>query len=79
MNLSFLFFDWSVVSSFILKGFYFSVQLTLFAMQAGEETSRPIEMDLAVTVLYFVSAFAINRIAALIERKLQVPGMGVGK
>ena len=54
-------------------------ELTMFAMQAGEETSRPIEMYLAVTVLYFVSAFAINRIAALIERKLQVPGMGVGK
>jgi len=35
MNLSFLFFDWSVVSSFILKGFYFSVQLTLFAMVGG--------------------------------------------
>ena len=32
MNLSFLFFDWNLVSSFILKGFYFSVQLTLFAM-----------------------------------------------
>ena len=54
-------------------------ELTMFAMQAGEETSRPIEMYLAVTILYFVSAFAINRIAALIESKLQVPGMGVGK
>jgi glutamate/aspartate transport system permease protein len=32
-------------------------------------------MYLAVTLLYFVSAFAINRIAALIERRLQVPGM----
>jgi glutamate/aspartate transport system permease protein len=35
MNLSFLFFDWQVVSSFILKGFIFSVQLTLFAMIGG--------------------------------------------
>jgi glutamate/aspartate transport system permease protein len=35
MNLSFLFFDWNVVSSFILKGFFFSVQLTLFAMVGG--------------------------------------------
>jgi glutamate/aspartate transport system permease protein len=35
MNLSFLFFDWNVVSSFILKGFLFSVQLTLFAMVGG--------------------------------------------
>ena len=35
MNLSFVFFDWHVVSSFILKGFLFSVQLTLFAMVGG--------------------------------------------
>ena len=35
MNLSFLFVDWNLVSSFILKGFYFSVQLTLFAMVGG--------------------------------------------
>lgn len=55
-------------------------ELTMFAMQSGEETSRPIEMYLAVTVLYFVSAFAINRIAVLIEHRLQVPGMiGGGK
>jgi glutamate/aspartate transport system permease protein len=35
MNLSFLFFDWNLISSFILKGLYFSVQLTLFAMVGG--------------------------------------------
>jgi glutamate/aspartate transport system permease protein len=35
MNLTFAFFDWNVVSSFILKGFLFSVQLTLFAMVGG--------------------------------------------
>ena len=35
MNLSFAFFDWGVVSSFILKGLIFSVQLTLFAMVGG--------------------------------------------
>jgi glutamate/aspartate transport system permease protein len=35
MNLSFAFLDWGVVSSFILKGFLFSVQLTLFAMVGG--------------------------------------------
>ena len=35
MNLNFAFFDWGVVSSFILKGFIFSVQLTLFAMVGG--------------------------------------------
>jgi glutamate/aspartate transport system permease protein len=50
-------------------------ELTMFAMQSGEETSRPVEMYLAVTVLYFISAFAINRIAVFIEHRLQVPGM----
>jgi glutamate/aspartate transport system permease protein len=35
MNLGFQFLDWSLVSSFILKGFYFSVQLTLVAMVGG--------------------------------------------
>jgi len=35
MNLGFAFIDWNVVSSFILKGFFFSVQLTLVAMIGG--------------------------------------------
>ena len=35
MNLTFAFVDWNVVSSFILKGFFFSVQLTLVAMIGG--------------------------------------------
>lgn len=50
-------------------------ELTMFAMQAQEETSRGIEIYLAVTALYFVSAFAINRIALLIEDRVAVPGM----
>ena len=55
-------------------------ELTMFAMQAQEETSRGIEVYLAVTALYFVSAFAINRLALLIENRVQVPGMiGGGK
>jgi hypothetical protein len=37
----------------------------MFAMQAQEETSRGVEVYLAVTLLYFVSAFAVNRLAAL--------------
>ena len=49
--------------------------LTMFAMQAQEETSRGIEIYLAVTGLYFVSAFIINRIALFIEQRSQVPGM----
>jgi glutamate/aspartate transport system permease protein len=55
-------------------------ELTMFAMQAQEETSRGIEVYLAVTGLYFISAFAINRLAIFIEHRVQVPGMiGGGK
>jgi glutamate/aspartate transport system permease protein len=57
-------------------------ELTMFAMQAQEETSRGIEIYLAVTALYAVSAFAINRIMAFIEKRSRVPGFivagGVG-
>jgi glutamate/aspartate transport system permease protein len=35
MNLGFGFVDWNLISSFILKGFFFSVQLTLVAMVGG--------------------------------------------
>jgi len=50
-------------------------ELTMFAMQAQEETSRGIEIYLAVSGLYFISAFSINRIALFIEQRVQVPGM----
>ncbi len=50
-------------------------ELTMFAMQAQEETSRGIEIYLAVTGLYVVSAFAINRIMAFIEKRSRVPGL----
>jgi glutamate/aspartate transport system permease protein len=50
-------------------------ELTMFAMQAQEETSRGVEVYLAVTGLYFVSAFALNRIALVIENRTRVPGM----
>ncbi len=49
-------------------------ELTMFAMQAQEETSRGIEIYLAVTALYALSAFAINRVFAFIERKARIPG-----
>ncbi len=49
-------------------------ELTMFAMQAQEETSRGIEIYLAVTAAYAVSAFAVNRVFAFIERRVQVPG-----
>ena len=50
-------------------------ELTLFAMQAQEETSRGIEIYLAVTGLYFISAFSINRVMHFIEGRVRVPGL----
>ena len=49
-------------------------ELTMFAMQAQEETSRGIEIYLAVTGLYAISAFAVNRVFAFIEKKVRIPG-----
>ncbi len=49
-------------------------ELTLFAMQTQEETSRGIEMYLAVTLLYAISAFTVNRVMAYIEAKTKIPG-----
>jgi len=54
-------------------------ELTMFARQAGEETSQPILMFMAVTVLYFVSAFVVNRVLKWVEVRVRVPGMIGGK
>jgi glutamate/aspartate transport system permease protein len=35
MNLDFSFMTWGVISSFVIKGFIFSIQLTLIAMVGG--------------------------------------------
>jgi glutamate/aspartate transport system permease protein len=50
-------------------------ELTMFALQASEETSRFEEIFIPVTFLYFISAYAINRIAALIDKSVRVPGI----
>jgi glutamate/aspartate transport system permease protein len=52
-------------------------ELTMYAMQVQEETSRGIEVYLAVTGLYALSAFTVNRVMAFFERRLQIPGMVV--
>ncbi|HEU4460573.1 MAG TPA: amino acid ABC transporter permease [Methylibium sp.] len=54
-------------------------EMTMFAMQAQEETSRGIEIYLAVTGLYFVSAFAVNRVMMFVENRVRVPGTYGGK
>jgi len=49
-------------------------ELTQFYLQAGEETSRNMEIYLGVVALYVISALAINRIMAYIEKRARVPG-----
>jgi glutamate/aspartate transport system permease protein len=43
-------------------------------MQAQEETSQGIEIYLAVTLLYALSAFAVNRVMTFIEKRSRIPG-----
>ena len=55
-------------------------ELTMFAMQAQEETSRGIEVYLAVTGLYIVTTMVVNRLFAFLESRVRVPGyVGGGK
>ncbi|WP_028312343.1 amino acid ABC transporter permease [Derxia gummosa] len=49
-------------------------ELTMFSMQATEETSRPIEVYLAVTGLYVVTAAVIYVVMSFIEKRVRVPG-----
>ena len=49
-------------------------ELTMYAMQVGEETSKPTMVYLVVTLLYALSAFAVNRAMAVVESRVQVPG-----
>ena len=49
-------------------------EMIYFATQAGEETSMHGTMYLAVTILYFISAFTINRLAAVVDRRSRLPG-----
>jgi glutamate/aspartate transport system permease protein len=49
-------------------------ELIYFSTQAGEETSMHGTMYLAATILYFISAFSINRLAVYMERRSRLPG-----
>ena len=50
-------------------------ELTLFAMQAQEETARGLEIYAGVTLLYVLTALLVNRMMALIEARTRVPGL----
>jgi len=54
-------------------------ELTMYAMQVQEETSRGIEVYLVVTALYAISALTVNRVMAFFERRLQIPGVVVAR
>ncbi|MDY0743879.1 ABC transporter permease subunit [Paucibacter sp. R3-3] len=49
-------------------------ELAQYAQQASEQ-SNFLQIFLPVTLLYFISGFAINRAAKLIERGVRVPGI----
>lgn len=49
-------------------------EMIMFARQASEETSRGIEIYLAVTLLYFVSSLLVFALARFIEIQVRVPG-----
>jgi glutamate/aspartate transport system permease protein len=54
-------------------------ELTMYAMQVQEETSRGIEVYLVVTALYAFSALTVNRVMAFVEKRLQIPGVVVAR
>ena len=54
-------------------------EMIYFATQAGEETSMHGTMYLGATILYFISAFAINRAAAVVEKRTRLVGALGGK
>jgi glutamate/aspartate transport system permease protein len=49
-------------------------ELTLFAMQAQEETGRGLEIYAGVTLLYAATALTVNRMMAWIESRTRLPG-----
>jgi glutamate/aspartate transport system permease protein len=70
----------NIIKNSSIASFISITELIYFAQQAGEETSQHVTMYAAVTLLYFIAAFTINRLAAVVETKVKLPGMvGGGK
>ena len=55
------------------------LELTFQARQMQEDSEQGIETFLAVTLLYFICAFAANRVMAAIERRTRIPGNIAGQ
>jgi glutamate/aspartate transport system permease protein len=54
-------------------------ELAFYYRQVSEETSQPMLMFVVVSILYFVSAFTVNRLMKWVEVRVRVPGMIGGK
>ena len=67
MTLSFAFIDWNVISSFILKGFFFSIQLTLVAMIGGIAIGTVVALMRLSGKKWFVmpAAFYVNTLRSI--------------
>jgi glutamate/aspartate transport system permease protein len=46
--------------------------------QIIEKTNQVLEITIVVTAIYFILAFSVNRIMALIESRVRVPGYITG-
>ncbi|MFG6489847.1 amino acid ABC transporter permease [Roseateles sp. BYS78W] len=48
--------------------------MSQFVQQASEETAHFYEIYIPITLLYFLSAFLLNRVAKFIEARVRIPG-----
>ena len=55
------------------------LDLTFLSRQMIEESGQVIESLMAATLLYFLIAFAANRVMAVIEKRTRVPGLIAAK
>ena len=55
------------------------LDLTFVSRQMIEESGQVIESLMAATLLYFLIAFAANRVMAVIEKRTRVPGLIAAK
>ena len=67
MNLDFSFLNWAVISSFVLKGFIFSIQLTVIAMLGGIALGTVLAMMRlsGKTWLVMPAAFYVNTLRSI--------------
>ena len=67
MTLSFTFLDWNIVQSFILKGFLFSIQLTVVAMLGGIAIGTALALMRLSGIKWLVmpAAFYVNTLRSI--------------